>query len=112
MTDEELKEILGEMKGDVTNPELCNIPIPDMNQAVRAGTPTVCGDTPRDECVFLSKSFLNFGVTFTLDVIGDSMMDIGIMRQTPDKILPLRRRRRHSGSGSGRRVYAKSLFPR
>ena len=79
MTDEELKEILGEMKGDVTNPELCNIPIPDMNQAVRAGTPTVCGDTPRDECVFLSKSFLNFGVTFTLDVIGDSMMDIGIM---------------------------------
>ena len=79
MSDEELNEILGEMKGEVTNPELCNIPIPDMDQAVRAGTPTVCGDVPKDECVYLSKSFLNLGVTFSLDVIGDSMIDLGIM---------------------------------
>ena len=79
MTDEELKEILGEMQGDVINPELCNIPVPDMNQAVRAGTPTVCGDIPRDECLFLSKSFLNLGITFSVDVTGNSMTDIGIM---------------------------------
>ncbi len=79
MTDEEIKEILGEMNGDVINPELCNIPIPDMDQAVWAGTPTICGDIPKDECVFLSKSFLNLGITFSLDVIGDSMKDIGIM---------------------------------
>ncbi|MBR2459212.1 MAG: hypothetical protein IKB39_07875 [Bacteroidaceae bacterium] len=79
MTDEELKEILGEMQGDVINPELCNIPVPDMNQAVRAGTPTVCGDIPRDECLLLSKSFLNLGITFSVDVTGNSMTDIGIM---------------------------------
>lgn len=77
--EQELNEWFGLLEGSGMNPSLCDTPVPYTEQMVRAGIPSMPGDPRPGEYVMMPRELVGCCPMFLIDVIGDSMSDVGIM---------------------------------
>ena len=96
MNEEELKEILKELREQGWNPLLCDTPVPFYDTAVRCGQPMEVY-TERPDNIMLPKDLLSMQPEFTIWAKGDSMKDAGICQGDMVKVVC----RRHPSVGHG-----------
>ena len=86
MNEEELKEILKELREQGWNPLLCDTPVPFYDTAVRCGQPMEVY-TERPDNIMLPKDLLSMQPEFTIWAKGDSMKDAGICQGDMVKVV-------------------------
>ena len=59
-------------------PQWCDTPVPYFDASVQAGIPTDPGDIPFGEQLMMAQDFVKEGMTFCVNVRGDSMKDADI----------------------------------
>ena len=59
-------------------PQWCDTPVPYFDASVQAGVPTDPGDIPFGEQLMMAQDFVKEGMTFCVNVRGDSMKDADI----------------------------------
>ena len=59
------------------NPQLCDTPVPHDHRGVRCGQPTATGDELEKDYMMLPHRMMGSSLEFIVDVVGDSMKDVG-----------------------------------
>lgn len=78
MNEQEIIDLLKDMRAKGWNAQLCDTPIPLYDNPVKAGIPNGVGYIADGDMVMLPKDMIRAGVDFMLPVSGDSMVDAGI----------------------------------
>ena len=59
------------------NPQLCDTPVAYDHRAVRCGQPMMPGDEDERDYCLMPRRMMGSGLEFYIDIIGDSMRDVG-----------------------------------
>ena len=77
MTEEEIRELIADMRAMGLDVELCDTPVPVSLSGVPCGSPAELGDQCIDDYVMVPKSVVGNHPEMLVPVIGDSMLDAG-----------------------------------
>ncbi len=77
MNEEEIRELIADMRAKGLDVELCDTPVPVYENPVRAGLPADVGYISSDDVLF-PRGMIRAGIDYMIPVQGDSMVDAGI----------------------------------
>lgn len=77
MENQETTKIFALLEQAGMNPQLCDTPVPHDHRSVRCGQPTEAGAELEKDYMMLPHRMMGCSLEFVVDVVGDSMKDVG-----------------------------------
>ena len=74
---QETNDIMTRLERAGLNPQLCDTPVAYDHRAVRCGIPSMAGDEDERDYCMLPRRMMGSPMEFFIDIIGDSMKDVG-----------------------------------